>query len=82
MDLAECSEPVGATIVNATAYSQTGEISTATPFILPNGATIFAAWLRPGQRGHALVTGLIVDDASGTAILRVAVGSATNSCRL
>jgi hypothetical protein len=84
------AEPVGATIVNATAYSQTGEISTATPFILPNGATIFAAWLRPGQRGHARVTGLIVDDASGSAsaylgpwgtcIADVSKGGSVSSC--
>jgi len=56
--------PVGARIVDATAYSRHGQIATATPFNAPNGVAFFGLWLRPGQHGLARTSGRI---GSGTA---------------
>ena len=56
--------PVGAGVVDATAYSHHGEIAAATPFNAPNGVAAFSAWLTPGQHGLARASGRI---GSGTA---------------
>jgi hypothetical protein len=45
--------PVGAGIVDATAYSRHGEIATAIPFRAPSGVAAFGVWLTPGQHGLA-----------------------------
>lgn len=51
--------PVNAGIVDATAYSQHGEIATAVPFNAPGSAAVFTTWLRPGQHGLTRVSGRI-----------------------
>ena len=56
--------PVGAGIVDATAYSQQGEIAAAIPFNDSNGRAYFGLWLTPGQHGLARASGRI---GSGTA---------------
>jgi hypothetical protein len=56
--------PVGAEIVEATAYSRHGVIATAIPFSYPGTGATFSAWLRPGQPGLSRASGRI---ASGTA---------------
>jgi len=56
--------PVGAGIVDATAYSRHGEIAAAIPFNAPNGVAAFGVWLTPGQHGLARASGRI---GSGTA---------------
>jgi hypothetical protein len=55
--------PVGAAVVEATAYSRHGEIATAIPFNAPNGVAAFGVWLKPGQHGLTRASGLI---GSGT----------------
>ena len=55
--------PVGAEIVEATAYSRHGVIATAIPFSYPGTGAAFSAWLRPGQPGLSRASGRI---ASGT----------------
>jgi hypothetical protein len=50
--------PLGAPVVSATAYSARGEIATAIPF-RDGGMSSFVTWLRPGQSGPALASGLI-----------------------
>lgn len=55
--------PLGAAIVEATAYSRHGEIATAIPFNKPGGMAFFAAWLKPGQPGLGRASGRI---GSGT----------------
>jgi hypothetical protein len=62
--------PLGATIIDATAYSRQGEIATAIPFSYPgtgasfsDGIASFAAWLKPGQHGLDRVSGRL---GSGT----------------
>ena len=55
--------PVGAGIVNATAYSRHGEISAAVPFNAANGTADFGVWLKAGQHGRARASGRI---GSGT----------------
>jgi hypothetical protein len=56
--------PVGAGVVEATAYSRRGEIASATPFnAAPNGAASFGVWLTPGEHGLSRASGLI---GSGT----------------
>jgi hypothetical protein len=56
--------PVGAGIVDATAYSRHGEIAAAIPFNAPNGLAAFGVWLQPGQHGFTRASGRI---GSGTA---------------
>ena len=56
--------PVGAGVVDATAYSRHGEIAAATPFNAPSGVAAFGVWLAPGQHGLARASGRI---GSGTA---------------
>lgn len=56
--------PVGAGVVDATAYSRHGEIAAATPFNAPNRVAAFGLWLTPGQHGLARASGRI---GSGTA---------------
>jgi len=56
--------PVGAGIVDATAYSRHGEVAAAIPFNAPNGVAAFGVWLEPGQHGLARASGRI---GSGTA---------------
>lgn len=56
--------PVGTGIVDATAYSRSGEIAAATPFNASSGVAAFGAWLKPGQHGLARTSGRI---GSGTA---------------
>ena len=56
--------PVGARVVDATAYSRHGEIAAAIPFNAPNGVAAFGVWLTPGQHGLARAAGRI---GSGTA---------------
>lgn len=56
--------PVGAGVVDATAYSRHGEIATAIPFNAPNGVAAVGVWLTPGQHGLARASGRI---GSGTA---------------
>jgi hypothetical protein len=56
--------PVGAGVVDATAYSRHGEIATAIPFNDPSGMADFGVWLTPGQHGLTRASGRI---ASGTA---------------
>ena len=56
--------PVGARVVDATAYSRHGEIAAAIPFSAPNGVAAFGIWLKPGQHGVARASGRI---GSGTA---------------
>jgi hypothetical protein len=56
--------PVGASVVDATAFSRHGSISTAMPFNAPNGVTSFGVWLQPGQQGLTRASGRI---GSGTA---------------
>jgi hypothetical protein len=55
--------PLGAVIVDATAYSPRGEIATAIPFDDQDGMADFVAWLKPGQRGLPRATARI---GSGT----------------
>jgi hypothetical protein len=55
--------PVGAGVVDATAYSRHGEIAAAIPFNAPNGVAAFGLWLTPGQHGSARASGRI---GSGT----------------
>ena len=55
--------PVGAGVVDATAYSRHGEIAAATPFNAPSGVAAFGVWLTPGQYGLARASGRI---GSGT----------------
>lgn len=62
--------PLGATIIDATAYSRHGEIATAIPFSYPgprtsfiDGIASFAAWLKPGQHGLDRASGQL---GSGT----------------
>ena len=55
--------PVGAGIVDATAYSRHGEIAAATPFNAPSGVAAFGVWLTPGQHGLTRASGRI---GSGT----------------
>ena len=55
--------PVGAGVVEATAYSRHGEIAAAIPFNDPGGVADFGVWLRPGQHGLARASGRI---GSGT----------------
>ena len=59
--------PIGARVVEATAYSRHGEISAATPFNAPGGLAAFGVWLTPGQHGPTRASGRI---GSGTAIGR------------
>jgi len=56
--------PVGAEILDATAYSRHGEIAAAIPFNAPDGVAAFGVWLNPGQHGLARASGRI---GSGTA---------------
>jgi len=56
--------PVGASVVDATAYSRHGEIAAAIPFNAPDGEAAFGVWLSPGQHGLAQASGRI---GSGTA---------------
>jgi hypothetical protein len=56
--------PVGAGVVDVTAYSRNGEIAAAIPFNAPNGVAAFGVWLTPGQHGLARASGRI---GSGTA---------------
>ena len=56
--------PVGAGVVDATAYSRHGEIAAAIPFNAPSGVAAFGVWLTPGQHGLARASGRI---GSGTA---------------
>jgi hypothetical protein len=56
--------PVGAGIVDVTAYSRHGEIATAIPFNAPGGVAAFGLWLTPGQHGLTRASGRI---GSGTA---------------
>jgi len=56
--------PVGARVVEATAYSRHGEIAAAIPFNAPNGVAAFGVWLKPAQQGLARASGRI---GSGTA---------------
>ena len=56
--------PVGAEVLDATAYSRHGEIAAAIPFNAPGGVAAFGVWLNPGQRGLARASGRI---GSGTA---------------
>ena len=56
--------PVGAGVVDATAYSRHGEIAAAIPFNAPNGTAAFGVWLKPGQQGLTRASGRI---GSGTA---------------
>ena len=56
--------PVGAGVLDATAYSRHGEIGAAIPFSAPNGVAAFSLWLTPGQHGLARASGRI---GSGTA---------------
>ena len=56
--------PVGAEILDATAYSQHSEIAAAIPFNAPGGVAAFGVWLTPGQHGLARASGRI---GSGTA---------------
>jgi hypothetical protein len=56
--------PVGAGVVDATAYSRHGEIAAAIPFNAPGGVAAFGVWLTPGQHGLARASGRI---GSGTA---------------
>jgi hypothetical protein len=55
--------PVGAGVVEATAYSRHGEIAAAIPFNAPNGVAAFGIWLGSGQHGLAQASGRI---GSGT----------------
>ena len=55
--------PVGAGVVDATAYSRHGEIAAAFPFNAPSGVAVFGVWLTPGQYGLARASGRI---GSGT----------------
>jgi len=55
--------PVGAGIVDATAYSRHGQIAAAIPFNSPNGVAAFGVWLESGQHGLARASGRI---GSGT----------------
>ncbi len=55
--------PVGAGVVDATAYSRHGEIAAAIPFSAPSGVAVFGVWLKPGQHGLARASGRI---GSGT----------------
>jgi hypothetical protein len=56
--------PVGAEVLDATAYSRHGEIAAAIPFNAPGGVAAFGVWLTPGQHGLARASGRI---GSGTA---------------
>jgi hypothetical protein len=56
--------PVGAGVVDATAYSRHGEIAAAIPFNDSSGRADFGFWLEPGQHGLARASGRI---GSGTA---------------
>ena len=56
--------PVGASVVEASAYSRHGEIAAAIPFNDPSGVADFGVWLSPGQHGLARASGRI---GSGTA---------------
>jgi len=51
--------PVGAGVVEATAYSRHGEIAAAFPFNDPSGTADFGVWLTPGQHGLARASGRI-----------------------
>jgi hypothetical protein len=62
--------PLGATILDATAYSRHGEIATAIPFSYPgqrasfvDGIASFITWLKPGQHGLDRASGRL---GSGT----------------
>jgi len=55
--------PVGAKIIEATAYSRHGAIAAAIPFNDPSGTADFGVWLKPGQHGLARASGRI---GSGT----------------
>jgi hypothetical protein len=55
--------PVGASVVDATAYSRHGSISAAIPLNAPNGVASFGLWLEPGQQGLTRASGRI---GSGT----------------
>ena len=55
--------PVGATVVQATAYSRHAEIASAFPFNDPSGTADFGVWLTPGQHGLTRASGRI---GSGT----------------
>ncbi len=55
--------PVGAGVVEATAYSRHGQIAAAIPFNFPNGVAAFGVWLKPGQHGLTRASGRI---GSGT----------------
>jgi hypothetical protein len=57
--------PLGAVIVDATAYSRHGEIATAVPFAGSGGLADFVAWLKPGQRGLPRATARIGSGTSG-----------------
>lgn len=52
--------PIGETIATVTAYSRSGEIAVAIPFMDPGGMPTVAAWLRPGEFVHARATGTIL----------------------
>ena len=56
--------PVGAGVVDVTAYSRHGEIAAAVPFNDSSGMADFGVWLKPGQHGLARASGRI---GSGTA---------------
>jgi hypothetical protein len=51
--------PLGAAIIDVTAYSRHGEIATAIPFNSPDGMAALATWLKPGQHGMARASDLI-----------------------
>ena len=59
--------PVGASIVDAAAYSGHGEIATAVPFNSPGEMADFGVWLAPGRHGLARASGLIGSGAGWSA---------------